>query len=39
MAQEMIVDILALAELEEADRVSGPLDPDPLGFRWQGPVA
>lgn len=39
MGQETIVDILALAELEEADQATGPLDPDPLGFRWQGPVA
>ncbi len=31
-------DILALAELEEADAAIGLIDADPLGFRWAVPL-
>lgn len=32
-------DILALAELEEADQSARAIDADPLGFRWALPPA
>jgi hypothetical protein len=37
MAQEEIRDILALAELEEADAPHDRIDADPLGFKWVAP--
>jgi hypothetical protein len=39
MGHDKIRDILALAELEEADEVTGLNDADPLGFRWAVPLS
>ena len=39
MGQEEIRDILALAELEEVDEPTRRIDADPLGFRWDVPIA
>lgn len=38
MGRDETRDILTLAELEEADAVTGAIDPDPLGYRWGIPL-
>jgi hypothetical protein len=39
MGQDEARDILALAELEEADQVDGLIDADPLSFKWGIPLS
>jgi len=39
MGQDEARDILALADVEEADEVRGTVIPDPLGFKWAMPQA
>ena len=38
MGYDETKDILALAELEEADQAISAIDADPLAFRWAVPV-
>ena len=38
MGQDEVKDILALADIEEADEVTGVLIPDPLGYKWGVPL-
>lgn len=39
MAHDEVIDVLALAEIEEADAHKGVIDADPLAYRWALPIA
>ena len=38
MGQDEVRDLLALADIEEADQVASVIIPDPLGFKWGMPL-